>query len=252
MDRENLGCSTADFSVRSFRFRRTSVRPSVGSSTDTILRKPLRQNKALAAEIGRYRTEFCVSDSFLAAVDKLAGNSSKPAIQERRINYILSTGANWSGPIKNFKLTIDPGAADRLVSFCTGGLKATSPNGAGVHGHRFQAERRSENTVRRKVLNFCFTLVKRLARCQPPSLKYRTAAATVTLLRRASLNNLPKNSSAAPSCGCLSKPRDCEKRQRQQKLRAKRCHHFAIRSRTTSNPNLASGGWTDFVSVRYP
>jgi hypothetical protein len=59
----------------------------------------------------------------------LAGNSNKPAIQERRINYILSTGANWSGPIKNFKLTIDPGAADRLVSLCTGGLKASSPNG---------------------------------------------------------------------------------------------------------------------------
>jgi hypothetical protein len=104
-------------------------RPSVGSSADTILRKPLRQNKALAAEIGRYRTEFCVSDSFLAAVDKLAGNSNKPTIQERRIGYILSTGANWGGPIKNFKLTIDPGAADRLVSVCTGSLKAASPNG---------------------------------------------------------------------------------------------------------------------------
>ncbi len=104
-------------------------RPSVGSSADTILRKALRQNKALAAEIGRYRTEFCVSDSFLAAVDKIASvNPSKSAIQERRIAYILNTGANWAGPIKNFKLTIDPGAGDRFVSFCTKGLEATSPN----------------------------------------------------------------------------------------------------------------------------
>src|SRR5262249_51143449 len=104
-------------------------KPSVGSSADTILRKPLRQNKALGTELGRYRTEFCVSDSFLAAVDKLASsNSGKPAVQERRISYILSTGANWAGPIKNFKLSIDPGGGDRLVSFCTGGLKATSPN----------------------------------------------------------------------------------------------------------------------------
>jgi len=103
-------------------------KPSVGSNLDTILRKPLRQNKALAAEIGRYRTEFCVSDSFLAAVDKLAStNSKQPAIQERRINYILNTGANWAGPIKNFKLIIDPGANDRLVSFCAGSLKAVSP-----------------------------------------------------------------------------------------------------------------------------
>ena len=104
-------------------------RPSVGSSFDTILRKPLRQNKALAGEVARYRTEFCVSDSFLAAVDKLAGvNPNKSAIQERRISYVLNTGANWAAPIKNFKLTIDPGAADRLVSFCNGGLKATAPN----------------------------------------------------------------------------------------------------------------------------
>ena len=103
-------------------------KPSVGSSADTILRNPLRQNKALAAEIGRYRTEYCVSDTFLAAVDKLTRNSSKSAIQERRISYILSTGANWAGPIKNFKLTINPGGSDRLVSFCTGGLKATTPN----------------------------------------------------------------------------------------------------------------------------
>lgn len=103
-------------------------KPSVGGSVDTILRKPLRQNKALSAEIGRYRTEFCVSDSFLAAVDKLAGNSNKSSIQERRISYILSTGANWRGPIKSFKLIIDPGAADRLVSVCTGGLKASTPN----------------------------------------------------------------------------------------------------------------------------
>src|SRR5579871_3175540 len=72
-------------------------RPSVGSSLDTILRKPLRQNKALAGEIARYRTEFCVSDSFLAAVDKLAGvNPNKSAIQERRISYVLNTGANWA------------------------------------------------------------------------------------------------------------------------------------------------------------
>jgi len=104
-------------------------KPSVGGSADTILRKPLRQSKGLAAELARYRNDFCVSDSFLAAVDKLAAsNSPKPAIQERRISYILSTGANWAGPIKNFKLSIDPGGSDRLVSFCAGGLKAASSN----------------------------------------------------------------------------------------------------------------------------
>jgi hypothetical protein len=103
-------------------------KPIVGGGYDTILRKPLRQNKALATEIKRYRTEFCFSDSFLTAVDKLAGSSNNSSVQERRINYILSTGANWAGPIKSFKLVIDPGGADRLASLCTLGMKATSPN----------------------------------------------------------------------------------------------------------------------------
>ena len=43
--------------------------------------------------------------------------------------YVLKTGANWAGPIRSFKLTLDPGGSDRLVSFCQGRLKA-SPGGS--------------------------------------------------------------------------------------------------------------------------
>jgi hypothetical protein len=105
-------------------------RPSVGTSSDTILRRPLRYNKSLIPEVERYRKEYCVSDAFLAQLDKRVGNGapSAPMIQERRINYVLKTGANWAGPIRSFKLTIDPGASDRLVSFCSGRLKPTAPN----------------------------------------------------------------------------------------------------------------------------
>jgi hypothetical protein len=102
---------------------------SLGVSFDTVLRKGLRQNKAMAAEIERYRKDYCVSDSFLASVDKLAGsgeaNSAK--LQERRISYVLKTGANWAGPIKDFRLTVDKQKADRLVSFCADHIKAISP-----------------------------------------------------------------------------------------------------------------------------
>jgi hypothetical protein len=42
---------------------------------------------------------------------------------------VLRTGANWAGPIRSFKLTIDPGARDSLVSFCPGRLKPAAPNG---------------------------------------------------------------------------------------------------------------------------
>lgn len=99
-------------------------RPSVGTSFDTILRSGLRQSKGLSSEIARYRRDYCIGDAFLAQLDKLAGNTSTGSakLAERRINYILKTGANWAGSIKSFKLTIDPGASDRLVSFCGGKL----------------------------------------------------------------------------------------------------------------------------------
>jgi hypothetical protein len=105
-------------------------RPSVGSSPDSVLRWILRYNKDLSPEVERYRKEYCVSDAFLAQLDERAGNGvlNVPMIQERRINYVLKTGANWAGPIRSFKLTIDPGASDRLVSFCPGRLKPTAPN----------------------------------------------------------------------------------------------------------------------------
>jgi hypothetical protein len=45
---------------------------------------------------------------------------------ERRIAYILTTGANWAGPINDFHLVVDKGAADSLVSFCAEGVNKIS------------------------------------------------------------------------------------------------------------------------------
>ncbi|WP_291691967.1 DUF4424 domain-containing protein [Bradyrhizobium sp.] len=104
-------------------------KPSVGTSPDTILREAFRSNRSLGSEVERYRKEYCVSDAFLSELDKRAASAGRDAaIGERRINYVLKTGANWAGPIDSFKLSIDPGAKDRLVSFCPGALKPTAPN----------------------------------------------------------------------------------------------------------------------------
>jgi hypothetical protein len=105
-----------------------SYRPSVGASTDTILRSSLRQDKAMAKEIERYRKDYCVGDEFLGELDKMAGTSrsNTAKVGERRISYILKTGANWAGPIKNFRLTIDKGGNNRLVSYCAGKLSPSS------------------------------------------------------------------------------------------------------------------------------
>jgi len=106
-------------------------KPFVGTSSDTILRASLRNSKSLLPELERYRKEYCISDAFLAELDKRAGKeaANTSMIAERRVNYVLKTGANWAGPIHSFKLTIDPGVRDGLVSFCPGRLKPTANNG---------------------------------------------------------------------------------------------------------------------------
>jgi len=103
--------------------------PSVGVSFDTVLRKGLRQNKGMEQEVGRYRNDYCIQPDFLASVDKLAGGAeaNMGKLQERRISYRLKTGANWAGPIKDFKLVVDRMKPERLVSFCAPNMKPTSP-----------------------------------------------------------------------------------------------------------------------------
>lgn len=105
-----------------------AYRPSVGGNSDTILRKGLRQDRATSKEIERYRKKYCVTDSFLAQLDKITGGgqANKAMIQERRVSYVLRTGANWAGPIKDFRLVVDKAAKDQLVSFCAGELKQSS------------------------------------------------------------------------------------------------------------------------------
>ena len=104
-------------------------RTSVGVSFDTVLRKGLRQNKAMDKEVDRYRKQYCISEGFLADLDKMGGpaepNSGK--LREWRISYVLKTGANWAGPIKAFRLVVDKGKAERLVSFCAPNIKRLSP-----------------------------------------------------------------------------------------------------------------------------
>jgi hypothetical protein len=106
-----------------------SYRTSLGQSVDTVLRAALRKNPTFAAEIERYRKMYCIDDLFLRGIDKIAGTAdANPAnVQERRISYILKTGANWAGPIRSFRLLVDKGKPDSLVSFCANGLKKISP-----------------------------------------------------------------------------------------------------------------------------
>jgi Domain of unknown function (DUF4424) len=104
-------------------------RTSVGMSFDTVLRKGLRENTAMAQEVKRYRTIYCVADDLLRGIDRIAGDAEENAagMRERRISYIFATGADSLWPVKDFRLVVDKGRPDRLVSFCFDNVKKITP-----------------------------------------------------------------------------------------------------------------------------
>lgn len=106
-----------------------AYKTSLGGSQDTILRRALRGTDGMADALEHYKRDYCLPDDFFKGIDKLAGPDPANAyrVQERRIDYVLTTGANWSGPIKNFRLVVDKGRVDRLVSFCFDHVRKISP-----------------------------------------------------------------------------------------------------------------------------
>ena len=95
--------------------------PGTGGSVDTPLVIPgFRESP----EGRRMIAEHCIDAAFLAGVDRLARRGV--ATPEQRVGYILSTGANWRSPIRDFRLVVDKGEPGNLVSFCGTGLRKIS------------------------------------------------------------------------------------------------------------------------------
>jgi hypothetical protein len=72
-----------------------------------------------------------VSDSRIAQIieraRKAAGSKFGAPFSEQRIDYVYKTWVNGPGsPTREFRLTIDKGAADNLVSFCDEDAKKIS------------------------------------------------------------------------------------------------------------------------------
>jgi hypothetical protein len=107
-----------------------SYKPSVGGTVATIFLAPPYD----ATDEDRpkvYRDKYCTDDDFIKTVKKSLrdpGDLYSAPYVETWISYIWSTGANWSGPIGKFHLTIDKGRPENLVSFCWDGkVKKTGP-----------------------------------------------------------------------------------------------------------------------------
>lgn len=105
-----------------------SYKPSVGGTVAvTFLAEPY-EGYDPASE---YKRKYCTDDAFIRAVERTLPNPEErysAPFFESWISYVWSTGANWAGPIGKFRLTIDKGAPENLVSFCWDGkVTKTSP-----------------------------------------------------------------------------------------------------------------------------
>jgi hypothetical protein len=114
-------------------------KPSVGSSVGTMVGMALPSDPQGAADIKKqvaaYTAKYCMDASFIAAATRAyqAAQKANTNLGERRIDYILTTGGNWAGPIADFTLTIDKGDPNSLISFCGNGVKKLSPTQFQVH-----------------------------------------------------------------------------------------------------------------------
>jgi hypothetical protein len=113
--------------------------PSVGGTAGTIYSSPAGEKNPIFAQ---YRTKYCVDKNFLAAIEraKRAAKLDYAPFMEQRIEYILKTGANWSGPIGDFRLVVDKGDASSLVSFCGEGVKRISETQFEMRAKNFTPE----------------------------------------------------------------------------------------------------------------
>jgi uncharacterized protein DUF4424 len=125
------GLATTYYWKQTFAARKPTIiqhqyKPSVGGSAQTSLGSP---TQATQSWYGDYMKKYCIDPAFMTTIQNLRKASKSefgPPYSEQRIDYILKTGANWSGPIRNFELVVDKGSPDSLVSFCGKGIKKIS------------------------------------------------------------------------------------------------------------------------------
>jgi hypothetical protein len=116
-------------------------KPSVGASVGTQVGYPTPTDPQFAADlrkqIAAYTAKYCMDAGFVAAAVKAQQKAKQvnkdTLLGEKRIDYILKTGANWNGPIVDFTLIVDKGDPDNLLSFCGTGVKKLSPTQFQVH-----------------------------------------------------------------------------------------------------------------------
>jgi hypothetical protein len=111
--------------------------PMTGGSVAGSLYPEVRKNYPGTVD------QYCIDKGFLASFDKKVAEQQKNpdapmAYSETWVGYILSSGRNWRGPIKDFRLVVDKGKPENMVSFCMNGVKKISPTQFEVRRTNFE------------------------------------------------------------------------------------------------------------------
>lgn len=97
---------------------RHSYKPIVGASVAGGLDAKFRNEDWSQ----KHAQSFCIEESWFEALDRAIKKRSTKELPspyyERWVGYVLSSGANWKGPIEKFRLVVDKGKPENLVSFC--------------------------------------------------------------------------------------------------------------------------------------
>ena len=75
---------------------------------------------------------FCIDKTTEAAIGRMLHAAAKRSGQSGLllswyVDYVLTTGRNWKGPIGHFRLTVDKGKPENVVSFCMAGVRKSGP-----------------------------------------------------------------------------------------------------------------------------
>ncbi|HVQ07325.1 MAG TPA: DUF4424 family protein [Allosphingosinicella sp.] len=116
-------------------------RPGVGGTAGVPLAHPDWRN----GEYGREaQAEYCTDRDFLAGLDRMSARAERERANypmEQRLRYILTTGGNWRSPIGDFRMVVDKGRVDNLVSFCAEGVRRISPTQFEVRHRNWRPDR---------------------------------------------------------------------------------------------------------------
>ncbi len=124
-------------------------RPFVGGNVGFLVNRDGKIDERTLAE---YKMRYCVDGDFLAAAQRAQKKavSANGAVTEILLEYVLVTGANWAGPIKDFRLVVDKGEPDNLVSFCAAGVKKTGPTEFEMHYKDYTPDRNLQVLILRR------------------------------------------------------------------------------------------------------